>query len=1083
MGINEEIAKAFGAHGAWKTRIVQAIDSGRSEHEPEIVAVDNRCAFGKWLYDPSMPGEVRDSEEYRTVVHLHAEFHKAAGATLAKALGGDQGGARRELEGGTYARAAEALSAAMIRWQRNAATECSGHRPGLWRSICFLWKGSVAARIWGAVAIPTLVALATAGMFDARLAETAIGTGRMERATALLAEITATVQEAQKERGLSAAAATGADPQIAAKRKAQIVLTDRRRREMETQATAILAEMPPEVAARWRAATSGLTAIDTLRSKLDAGGMAPAAVAAGYTEQIAKLIGFEEAATTLAVRPEVARDMAEVLRISRAKEAAGQERAVGAAAIVGGQLAPPLRERLTELRAEQQSLFNSFLDAATPAQRQQLERSLADPALADFAKFRAALAAGDLSGLGAAIWFDAATARIDRLHALEDGLLAEIRDAAHAHNLAAWRQMELFSALIAIALVIGGALVFVLTRGITRPVLRLTEAMRQLAAGQSRLEVPATTLPDEIGEMARAVLVFQQQALTVEQMTAEGEAQRRTAEATRRDSLAAMADTIEGRTGEVVARVAEESGRVNDTAGRMAKSAIRVEENASRVAAAAEQSLANAQAVAGASEELSASIREIAAQVERSRDIVGDAVRAADSASSTVGQLAEAMAAIDEVVRVIADIASQTNLLALNATIEAARAGEAGKGFAVVAHEVKNLANQTAKQTEDITSRITTLKDMAERVTAAIAGVVAHIQGVEEIAGSVAAAVEEQDAATKEISRNVQQSAQAAEEVTHRIVEVAEDATATGRQAAMVETLLEAMAEQVTELGHVLTQVVRTATPDVDRRGAERVPMALNFRGRIGGTEIAGQTVDLSVGGAVLATAEAAVTAGASGEIDLDGVGRLVTRVQAVGPLGAHVRFPDAGPAIVRAIETAQRRTKEQDGPYAAIVAEVAAKVAAGFEQAVAQGRIREDELFDADYQPIGGTDPLQVLARHTDLADRVVGPLIDPPLAQDRRIVFCCVCDRNGYIATHNRKFSEPQRKNDRAWNADHCRNRRIFDDRASMAAARNTQPGFSQTYPRDTGDGVTVLKEFDAPIFIGGRHWGAVRLGVEMG
>ena len=296
--------------------------------------------------------------------------------------------------------------------------------------------------------------------------------------------------------------------------------------------------------------------------------------------------------------------------------------------------------------------------------------------------------------------------------------------------------------------------------------------------------------------------------------------------------------------------MAEDSGRINDTAGRMAQSAIRVEDNAQRVATAAGQSLANAQAVAGASEELSASIREIASQVARSKQIVGEAVDASGNASTTVGNLTEAMAAIDQVVQVIADIASQTNLLALNATIEAARAGEAGKGFAVVAHEVKNLANQTAKQTEDITTRIATLKGMAERVTSAIAEVVDRIQGVEEIASSVAAAVEEQDAATKEIARNVQQSAQAAQEVTERIVAVAEEAASTGKQAATVETLLEAMADQVEELGHVLTKVVRTATPDVNRRAAPRFAVKTKAKLAYGQTEIEGELADISVGGA-----------------------------------------------------------------------------------------------------------------------------------------------------------------------------------------------------------------------------------------
>ena len=849
MGINEEIAKAFGAHGAWKTRIAQAIDSGHSEHKPEDVAVDHRCAFGKWLHDPSLPASIRSSEEYRTVVDLHADFHKAAGSTLAKALAGDTHGAHAELQGGMFARAADALSAAMIRWQRNAATECSGYRSGSWRAVCFFWKGKVSLRIWSAVAVPALAALGVMAVFDAQLARTATGTARMERMASVLTEVAATVQEMQKERGLSVAAAKG-DPKLMAERQAQAAAVDARRRAMEAAASEMLPDMPPDLRDRWQAADSGFQTIENLRARIAGGGADPDKIVEGFSAEIDKLLGFEESSATLAVRPDVVRAMTTLIRVSRAKEAAGLERAIGAAAIAAGTVSPENREQLLALETDQAVRFRAYQWAATSEQRQALDRALSDPALAEFERYRAALVSGVVAGLDAGKWFAAATARIDRLHGVEDRILDDIRDCAREGNATARRGMMLFTAVVGLVLLGGGVLVWFLTRGITRPVQRLTGAMRHLATGQNRIDIPAIERPDEIGEMGRAVLVFQQQALDVERMTAEVEQQHRSAEEARRRSLVAMAEAIEARTGEVVARVAEESRRVNDTAGRMAKSAILVEENAQRVAAAAEQSLANAQAVAGASEQLSASIREIAAQVERSKEMVGEAVRAAGDASGTVASLAQAMSAIDDVVQVIAMIASQTNLLALNATIEAARAGDAGKGFAVVAHEVKNLANQTAKQTEDITARITTLKEMAGRVTAAIGDVVQHIHGVEEVAGSVAAAVEEQDAATGEISRNVQQSAQAAGEVTERIGAVAGEAATTGKQAEMVETLLEAMAEQVEELGHVLTKVVRTATPDVDRRANPRFAVQARVKLILPQGERDGDLIDISANGA-----------------------------------------------------------------------------------------------------------------------------------------------------------------------------------------------------------------------------------------
>jgi ABC-type transporter Mla subunit MlaD len=246
------------------------------------------------------------------------------------------------------------------------------------------------------------------------------------------------------------------------------------------------------------------------------------------------------------------------------------------------------------------------------------------------------------------------------------------------------------------------------------------------------------------------------------------------------------------------------------------------------------------------------------------------------------------MTAIDQVVQLIADIAGQTNLLALNATIEAARAGEAGKGFAVVANEVKSLANQTARQTTEISDRIAHLGEMAKKVAEAIQGTVGSVQDVEQIATEVAQAVQEQQSATDQISRNVAQSALAAREVSDRIVEVADEAVNTGRQAGQVEKMLHDMAEQVGELGRTLTRMVRTSTPEVNRREAPRYP--LDAAVRLDGHQ--GRIEDISAIGARI-TGVPRLAAGSQVRLQLDSLDIPAIVVEGAADL-CRIKFAEA---------------------------------------------------------------------------------------------------------------------------------------------------------------------------------------------
>jgi methyl-accepting chemotaxis protein len=284
------------------------------------------------------------------------------------------------------------------------------------------------------------------------------------------------------------------------------------------------------------------------------------------------------------------------------------------------------------------------------------------------------------------------------------------------------------------------------------------------------------------------------------------------AEEARRKALQDMADTVEREASRAVEQVARHTGRMLSDAEVMSGSAQRVSANAQDVAAAAQQALTNAQTVSAATEQLTASIQDISAQITHSSAVTQQAVATGVRAQDTIANLLDTVGRIGEVVQLITDIASQTNLLALNATIEAARAGEAGKGFAVVAQEVKNLTNQTARSTDEITRQITEIQAATGTAVAAVKEISGTITEIDHISSTIAAAMEQQSAATQEISRNVIETSKAAQEVSSRIAMVSQEAEQTGSQAAHVRQGSSEVASSIEELRHVLVRVVRTTT-------------------------------------------------------------------------------------------------------------------------------------------------------------------------------------------------------------------------------------------------------------------------------
>ena len=702
------------------------------------------------------------------------------------------------------------------------------------RKAGFMSNTRIGVRIAMIVALPLAVAAALGGQSIMRDLADLKDDEKVVNLTSVSSHIGHAIHHLQSERDLTVMFVGTKGKQFTDRLKAQRSETDTALSRLNAEIAVVDIE---KVTAKFAKLLTGLpkdqSALDTHRRTIDMLSMGVPKAVAAYNAVIksdlkvihSMMDGINDGQAVRRIIPYVA--------TIQAKEYASQERAVVTAVILDMNFDPKAIEQFISLTAKQTTEFDIFNDAATPEIAALALAALGNSEVEAFDKFRQKLVgaseSGLFDGLEATAWFDASTARIGQMQMLEGQVLNNLTKVAKkAYADSVLTLMVIVGIVLA---TIGGVSVlsFFVVRGIAKPVTRLTEITEKLADGELETEIDIPESRDEVGRLVKQVKVFKENLQAVSKMQTEqaesakagfeqerkAEAEKRAAEekaiqerirveeeatAKRRQDMLDLAESFEASVGGVINAVSSAATELQSSSAIMSTTAGETSAQSSSAAAATEEASANVQTVAAAAEELSSSIDEISRQVSKSSSVAQSAVDRARHTNDKIQGLSVAAVKIGEVVNLINDIASQTNLLALNATIEAARAGEAGKGFAVVATEVKSLADQTAKATDEIGGQINEIQSATNEAVEAIGGISEVIAEISEISSSIASAVEEQGASAREISSNVQQAAQGTQEVSSSMAEVTQAADQTGSAANQVNTAADELSAQATSL-------------------------------------------------------------------------------------------------------------------------------------------------------------------------------------------------------------------------------------------------------------------------------------------